>query len=423
MAAPVCSGDSSGIKAEVKEELEATYMWGDEQCIEEEILPEISTDLRDTRANRRSTKAEERRRSRKVKEEDVPLEISKTPRKAKSNQRNIGVGMEGELLLIKEEEVPVEISTGQFDNRRTEDDNWIVQDDQNDSLKVEVKEEAQDSYMRSMEQCKEEEFPTEIGADGQYRRIPDGFGSQSADPLLGRSADFLYDEETIEDEFSYTMDSDRGSFEDSSDEDEESEPSSPEREPDEELKELLQRLYEKVHPPGQPEPPCFPDNPIRLRPPSPCDESPSGDTLIGNSDWCVCGNCRPMLTNFESVCCHNVDNADRFFTGGKHCVTMAEEFHDRCLNERILRYLLECDNITKKKDFEKDRNRCLRKAAFRSYTRMVHGFCGKKKRIAVPSCVVWAIRNAFPEPDGRYIEVGLWPCDYIASDMALYMYN
>ncbi|XP_073453475.1 uncharacterized protein [Aquarana catesbeiana] len=374
------SGNSSGIKAEVKEEVEETYMWGDEQCIEEEIAPEISTD--------------------------------------RGNTRDIGIDMAGEMhMMIKEEEVPVEISTVEFGNRRAREDSWIVQDHQNDSLKAEVKEEAQDSDMRDAGQCKEEEFPTEIGADGQYRRFPGG-----ADPLLGRSTDFLYDEETIEDMYSYTMDSDRGSFENSSDEDEESEPSSPEREPDEELKELLQRMYERVNPPGQPTPPCFQDDPIRLRPPSPSDESPSGDTLIGNSDWCVCGNCRPMLTNYESVCCHNVDSADRFITGEMHCLTEAEEFRERCLNERILRYLLECDNITTKKDFDNDRNRCLRKAAFRSYTRMIHGFWGKKKRIPVPSCVVWAVRNAFPDPDGRYIEVGLWPSDYIASDMALYMY-
>nr|DBA15563.1 TPA: hypothetical protein GDO54_004756 [Pyxicephalus adspersus] len=294
---------------------------------------------------------------------------------------------------------------------------------QNEGLvKVEVKEEAQDLSMRGIEQCKEEEFPTEIGADGQYRRIPDSLGSQSIDPQLGRSTDFLYDEETVEDMFSYTMDSDRGSFEDSSDEDDESEPSSSEREPDEELKEFLQKMYERVNPPGQPTPPCFPDNPIRLRPPSPSEQSPSGDTLIGNSDWCVCGNCRPMLTNFESVCCHNVGNAERFLTGEIHCITMVAEFHERCLNAKILQYLLECDNITTKKDFDSDRNRCLRKAAFRSYTRMIHGFWGKKRRIQVPSCVVWVVRNAFPDPDGRYTDA-FWPSDYIAGDMAMYMYR
>ena len=34
------------------------------------------------------------------------------------------------------------------------------------------------------------------------------------------------------------------------------------------------------------------------------DDAPSG--RIGNKEWCICGNCFPMETSFESICCMEI---------------------------------------------------------------------------------------------------------------------
>lgn len=62
-------------------------------------------------------------------------------------------------------------------------------------------------------------------------------------------------------------------------------------------------------------------------------------------------------------------------------------------------------------------HRCLRSGAYKSYASMINGFLGKKRRIPIPSCVVWAIRNQYPDGNGEYTRFK-WPSDYSASDMA-----
>lgn len=39
---------------------------------------------------------------------------------------------------------------------------------------------------------------------------------------------------------------------------------------------------------------------------------------VGNIDWCECGNCRPMETESESLCCIEANEIpDEFFQGTK----------------------------------------------------------------------------------------------------------
>lgn len=47
--------------------------------------------------------------------------------------------------------------------------------------------------------------------------------------------------------------------------------------------------------------------------------------------------------------------------------------------------------------------RTWRLAAYRQFTWWVHGILGKKRRRAIPSCVVHAIRKRFPEESGDYV--------------------
>lgn len=46
-------------------------------------------------------------------------------------------------------------------------------------------------------------------------------------------------------------------------------------------------------------------------------------------------------------------------------------------------------------------NRSKRLVAYRQYTWMVHGYLGRHRRRAIPSCAVWRLRRAYPEADPR----------------------
>ncbi|XP_072280743.1 uncharacterized protein [Pyxicephalus adspersus] len=100
------------VKVEVKEEEnEDPYLLGDDDpCKEEEILPEIFTDFRDTQ---REIKAE---RHVRIKKEEDAVEISTDTGKTGNSGRDAGAGEKDEKCVgIKEEAIPIEINTdGQF---------------------------------------------------------------------------------------------------------------------------------------------------------------------------------------------------------------------------------------------------------------------------------------------------------------------
>ena len=47
--------------------------------------------------------------------------------------------------------------------------------------------------------------------------------------------------------------------------------------------------------------------------------------------------------------------------------------------------------------------RLLRLAAYRQFTHWAHEMLGRGVRIVIPSCVVSAVRRAFPEESGHYV--------------------
>ena len=107
--------------------------------------------------------------------------------------------------------------------------------------------------------------------------------------------------------------------------------------------------------------------------------------------WCVCGNCQPMGTPTEDVCCRNTS-----------CVTRHEEFYLLCVNYLVLtvailgRVDIRADPI----DYSPS---SYRKAAYRQYIYWVHGYLGRGNRRVIPSCVMLAIRRWFPSPTGVYM--------------------
>ena len=116
-----------------------------------------------------------------------------------------------------------------------------------------------------------------------------------------------------------------------------------------------------------------------------------GNQPIVVPGWCKCGNCRDMQDPVENVCCNK-----------KECTTHYQIFGVLCLDRNVLENVIKtrCDILSD--DYEFSSNE-YRKAGYRQYTIWQHGKLGKGNRRVCPSCVVLAIRRAYPSEDGNYM--------------------
>ncbi|XP_068112332.1 uncharacterized protein [Hyperolius riggenbachi] len=176
------------IKAVVKEEPEETYVRGDEICKEEEIPSQISTD---GSANRDPP---ERCTGPLYGTEEVPT-LPQHDKDEDVNAIKIKVKKEPEETYVsgdepcKEEEIPSQISTDGSSNRNpperctgplysqdcTQEDPITplhYQGEDVTTIKVDVKEEPEETYVWNEKSCKEEEIPTQISTDGSRNRHP-----------------------------------------------------------------------------------------------------------------------------------------------------------------------------------------------------------------------------------------------------------
>ena len=107
--------------------------------------------------------------------------------------------------------------------------------------------------------------------------------------------------------------------------------------------------------------------------------------------WCICGQCRPMLNEKERVCCRNEQY------NHEH----QKKFHI-VLDERTVRVA-----ILNNADWLNSPRRFLpatfRKTSYRQYVLWRWGHLGYGNRRVIPSCIIWKIRDAYPEPDGEYM--------------------
>lgn len=118
-------------------------------------------------------------------------------------------------------------------------------------------------------------------------------------------------------------------------------------------------------------------------PPNP----PQGPSL----PWCKCRMCRMMPLPEKNRCCKRFP-----------CITSTDQFHTNVLNIDVVSIA-----IVRRSDIRAEPTdytpASYRKACYRQWIMWQHGFLGRANRRVIPSCVVWAVRNKFPAPDGNYM--------------------
>lgn len=122
------------------------------------------------------------------------------------------------------------------------------------------------------------------------------------------------------------------------------------------------------------------------------DDMPSDPPNNGNSlSWCICGRCRNMEHPNENVCCRK-----------SPCITTIDSFEMLVLQRDVLSVAIVHRSDTFGDDPEYTL-RSYRKAAYCQWSLWQHGYLGRGNRRVIPSCVVWAVCEKYPDPDGQYL--------------------
>ena len=113
--------------------------------------------------------------------------------------------------------------------------------------------------------------------------------------------------------------------------------------------------------------------------------------------WCTCSNCREMTTDQERLCCRQAP---------ENCVSSMAHMQFYVLNPGVLRLARAAWNDVFAVDDEQEpgvEQKQYRHAAYRQFVLWQHGRLGEGNRVIIPSCCVWKIRTAFPDPLGQYV--------------------
>lgn len=135
--------------------------------------------------------------------------------------------------------------------------------------------------------------------------------------------------------------------------------------------------------------------------------------VVGNLEWCKCGNCTQMPTLIQLKCCcdETVDLTnfqDEKFQQKAACVTESTVLRDHVLHK----VTVELGWFSSQQYrggtgdellFSNMTNINYRFFAYRSYINFVHGYLGKRQRRVIPACVVNYIRRLWPDPSGEYV--------------------
>ncbi|XP_063054004.1 uncharacterized protein LOC134448231 isoform X2 [Engraulis encrasicolus] len=125
------------------------------------------------------------------------------------------------------------------------------------------------------------------------------------------------------------------------------------------------------------------------------------------TQWCSCDNCVNVPSGPEKVCCKEVDQIikkceEAMLVGLEmlNCITKHAGFPNVCLDPWVLQ--TEYANIVQY-HYDKDQgnfseNERWRHTAYRIFVKWCWGYLGARYRVAIPACVIRAIRAAFPAP-------------------------
>lgn len=126
-------------------------------------------------------------------------------------------------------------------------------------------------------------------------------------------------------------------------------------------------------------------------PPGPQPQPPAAQPT-----WCVCTHCKEMPTLIERKCCG--EPADS-------CTSMQRHMDHFILLEGVLYF---ASRIWAEVRAEPavfgpgENNRSFRHAAYRQFVMWQYGALGQGRRVVIPSCCVWRIRDRYPDPQGQY---------------------
>lgn len=137
----------------------------------------------------------------------------------------------------------------------------------------------------------------------------------------------------------------------------------------------------------------------------------------GNIDWCLCGGCKAMETEIESLCCLDTNEIMDEYFDGNQCISDSEGFESVCLSKHSLKAAITAKKYykTKKDDPNNEQkpeqkpkpipNEAFRYAGYRQFVFWVYDNLEQGERKVIPSCAVWKIRERFKKADNeKYVQ-------------------
>ncbi|XP_048732710.2 P2X purinoceptor 7-like [Ostrea edulis] len=133
------------------------------------------------------------------------------------------------------------------------------------------------------------------------------------------------------------------------------------------------------------------------------DDGNSADSRLNNTDWCSCGQCVPMPSAKECICCTEVKAiSDLMENDGVQCITDHQGFDPVCLNT----YVLATAYNQYKQQYNNEILNAPERYRYTSYRQLVRwtwGYLVKHVRVVLPACAVNQIPSRFPSPQDAYV--------------------
>ena len=132
-------------------------------------------------------------------------------------------------------------------------------------------------------------------------------------------------------------------------------------------------------------------------------KSSEHENRVGNTSWCSCEKCCIETREVDCLCCKEVPAISEKQFENHVCVTDSIEYSKLCLEPIVLKNVLVGFHETKGDPLEQNvTNKSMRFAAYKQFIWWIFQRLGKGNRRVIPACVLWKIRNRFPEGNGKY---------------------